>query len=221
MRIRDKLLQFFFSRWGFLRPAEIPADLEREQVFKSLWQQIESGGELAYDLDYPISWFTRWLVAEKAVLLHGSNRGDIEELVPRSQTNYKGKQVEGVFASSDGIWPLFFAAINYQNPDFRSTRNGCFTLGTEKYYCFNISEEASAGEIWTQGWIYILPRDGFVSQDLGGMWRDEWVCPHPVTPLAVLPVDESDFPFRDEVVGFRRGESVLTTWRMYGQRLKT
>jgi hypothetical protein len=218
MRLRNTLLKYFFSRWGFLRPQAIPIDSPRDQAFEGLWQQIQVGDGLDYQLPYPKEYFTRWLVTEKEVLLHGSNRGDIEELAPRSQTNYRGKHVEGVFASSDGIWPFFFATINYQNPDFRSTRNGCFTLGEEKYYCFNISEEAFAGEIWTQGWIYVLPREGFGSQDPGGVWRDEWVCPNAVAPLAVLPVETGDFPFRDKVVGFQRGESVLTTWRMYGRR---
>ena len=83
----------------------------------------------------------------------------------------------------------------------------------------NISEEAFDGEVWTGGFIYILPAEGFVSQNPGGMWRNEWVCPAPVSPLAVLPVDAGDFPFRDEVVGFRQGESVLTTWRLYGKRV--
>jgi hypothetical protein len=171
-----------------------------------------------YDLGYPKSWFTRWLVAEKPVLLHGTNHAGIVTLEPRKQSNFQGKQVEGVFASSDGIWPFFFAAIDYSNPTFRATRNGCFNLGTEKYYCFNISEEAFLNQVWTEGWIYILPNKGFVCQQPGGMWQDEWVNPAPVTPLAALQVSPDDFPFRDNVVGFRRGESVISTWRMFGRR---
>ena len=218
MRFDQLALGVFFKRWGFLTPPEIPADPQRDAAFKALWSQAEAGQILDYRLPYPKSWFTCWLTANQPVLLHGSNRGGLEELTPRPQTNFSGKRVEGVFASSDGIWPLFFAAINYQNPKFRVTRNGCFTIGADKFYCFNISEEAFEGEVWTPGWVYVLPAEGFVSQDPGGLWQDEWVCPHPVRPLAVLSVSAEDFPFKAEVVGFPQGEGVLQTWRKYGRR---
>ena len=218
MRLRQLVLRPFFKRWGFLIPPEIPADPEREAAFEALWEQVGDGQILAYQLPFPKTWFTRWLTANRPVLLHGSNRGGIVELTPKKQTNFQGKRLEGVFASSDGVWPLFFATINYQNPKFRTTRNGCFTTGPGKFYCFNISAEAFEERIWTPGWVYILPSEGFVSQDPGGLWQDEWVNPNAVKPLAALPVTAEDFPFKNEVVGFPRGEGPLTTWRNYGKR---
>ena len=108
--------------------------------------------------------------------------------------------------------------INYQNPKFRSTRNGCFTLGPDTFYLFNISAQAFEGQVWTQGWIYILNREGFESQDPEGMWQSEWVKRGAVKPLAVLPVTAEDFPFKADVVGFQPGEGMFTTWRNYGKR---
>ena len=220
MKLRQTIFRYFFARWGFLSPPKMPADPQRDAAFETLWQQAIHGKVLDYQLPYSKSWFTRWLVSEKPVLLHGSNHGEIEELTPMAQTNFNGEQVEGVFASSDGIWPFFFATINYQNPKFRTTRNGCFTLGADTFYLFNISEEAFEEQVWTEGWIYILPSDGFTSQDPDGMWQSEWVNPGLVKPFAALAVNADDFPFKADVVGFPRGEGMLTTWRNYGKRRK-
>ena len=218
MILRESVLRYLFSRWGFLLPPELPSDREMIVAFEQLWHSLGAGEVIHYDLPYEKTQFTRWLVAEKGVLLHGSNHGRIEELTPRKQTNFSGKQVEAVFASSDGLWPVYFAVLDYQNPALRSTRNGCFSIGDKRYYLFCVKQETSQNPLWTTGWVYILPPDGFVSQDPKGMWQCEWICPNPVTPLARLAVSYVDFPFRQHVVGFRRGESMLKTWNQYGRR---
>lgn len=218
MRIQEVILRRLFLHWDFMQAEDLPADPERDRTFEELWRDFGDGEVFDYALPYPKFWFSCWLVKNKLVLLHGSNHAGIKEFVPGVQTNFKGKQVEGVFASSDGIWPFFFATINYQNPNFHSTRNGCYTLGDDKFYYFNIYEEAFEGKVWTEGWIYILPEEGFVSQDPEGMWRDEWVTAKRVKPLAVLPVKSTDFPFWQDVVGYQRGEGLLTTWRKYRHR---
>lgn len=220
MRIQDVFLRKLFKRWGFLVSPEIVHDEEMVKAFEQLWCSIESGGGLNYDLPYAKTAFTGWLVAEKGVLLHGSNRAGIEELTPRKQTNFSGKQVEAVFASVDGIWPLYFALLDYQNPNLRTTRNGCFSLAGERYYLFCVNQEAFESSLWTSGWVYILPPDGFVSQDPEGIWRSEWICKNVVKPLAALPVTYQDFPFYQHVVGFPRSEHFLFTWARYGRRIR-
>jgi hypothetical protein len=213
----EAVLAVFFPRWGFLNPPEMDLTPEKPSAFEDLSASFDGGG-VDYTLPYPKHEFTRWLTAQRGVLLHGSNRRGLKLLEPRRQTTYKGKTVEAVFASSDGIWPFYFAALNVQNPDLTSTRNASLYLRGEKYYYFSVSQAALGPDLWTEGSIYILPAAKFVSQDPGGIWRHEWTSAGSVVPLAELPVTFEDFPFHREVVGFVPGEPMLTTWRSYGRR---
>lgn len=219
MRIPDVVFRGLFRRWGFRVAPEVAPSEEMAAAFEQGWQSISSGGGFHYDLPYPKTAFTRWLTAEKGVLLHGSNHAGLEQLIPRKQTNFSGKPVEAVFASSDGIWPLYFALLDYQNPNLFSTRNGCFSLDGDRYYLFCVNQEAFASPLWTSGWVYLLPPDGFVSQDPEGLWRSEWICEDVVRPMAALPVSAEDFPFDQAVAGFPRNEHFLLTWARYGRRI--
>lgn len=219
MRITEFFLRGLFRRWRFLVPPDEAPDDKMVAAFERLWRSISSGCRLIYDLPYAKTAFTRWLTAEKGVLLHGSNHAGLEQLLPRKQTNFSGKPVEAVFASSDGIWSLYFALLDYQNPNLSTTRNGCFSLFGEMYYIFCVNQEALEFPLWTSGWVYIVPPDGFVSQDPEGLWRSEWICDQTVRPLAALPVSYEDFPFYQHVAGFPRGEHFLLTWARYGRRI--
>jgi hypothetical protein len=213
----EAALAFLFRRWGFLNPPDMDLTPEKRTAFEELSASFD-GGSVAYALPYPKHEFTRWLTAQKGLLLHGSNRCGLRLLEPRRQTTYIGKSVEAVFASSDGIWPFYFAVLNYQNRDLASTRNASLHLRGQKFYYFSVSQAALGSDLWTEGSVYILPASKFVSQNPGGIWRDECTSANPVVPLAELPVTFEDFPFHREVVGFVPGESMLTTWRSCGRR---
>jgi hypothetical protein len=215
----ETILAFLLRRWGFLNPPEMQLDPAKPAAFEELYAGF-SCGVLDYSLPYPRHEFTRWLAAEKGVLLHGSNRRGIEVLEPRRQTTYKGRLVAAVFASSDGIWLFFFATLNYKNPGLSSTRNAGLYLRGEKYFFFSVSEAALGENLWTEGSVYVLPVTVFASQDPGGLWRQEWTNPRPVVPLAELHVTAGDFPFHRLVAGFPPGESMLATWRSYGRRVR-
>jgi hypothetical protein len=115
---------------------------------------------------------------------------------------------------------MYFALLDFQNPNLQTTRNGCFSLGEERYYLFCVNRAALELPIWTEGWLYILPSGGFVSQDPGGMWQSEWICKNQVKPLACLPISYQDFPFWQGVAGFPKGEYFLFTWARYGRRVE-
>lgn len=91
MALYDYVLRYLFTLWGFLLPPDIPPDEDMLMAFEQLWQLTESEAVLDYDLPYEKTTLTRWLVAEKGVLLHGSNRAEINELTHRKQTNFNGK----------------------------------------------------------------------------------------------------------------------------------
>jgi hypothetical protein len=76
------------------------------------------------------------------MVLHGSNRPDIEVLEPAEQTDFGGKRVKAVFASRDAIWPFFFAILNTRG--YRgSLRNSCWVVSRsgqeQRFYFFSIN----------------------------------------------------------------------------------
>jgi hypothetical protein len=63
---------------------------------------------------------------------------------------------------------------------------------------------SASGEVeWTEGAVYVLPRDRFERVARSA----EWASAEPVRPLAVLSVEPHDFPFRAAVLRHRAGES--------------
>ncbi len=153
------------------------------------------------------------------VLLHGSHRTDIQRLDPRAQTDYGGNPISAVFASGDGIWPMFFALIESQQ-FIGSMRNGCFvTIQNERYYFFSVNAIWLAKQLWSPGAIYILPKDGFRQSDTNGIRFDEWINESPIRPLMKLAIEPQDFPFLSQVAGHDEEESIFESWLRYKERI--
>jgi hypothetical protein len=173
--------------------------------------QVEPGAgtEIDYRLDAPRWQFLSWLTDEKGLLLHGSGKDDITEFEPRhpEDTSEFGGQ-QAVFASSDGIWAMFFAIVDREVA--RSLVNASFVLGTREtataYYYFSINQDAFDNEPWTMGMVYVLPAHGF-RREPDDEWHgrrlraNQWASSVPVKPLAKLRVSPDDFPFLAEVNG--------------------
>ncbi|UOE93487.1 hypothetical protein [Alkalihalobacillus sp. LMS39] len=194
---KGKLLLYSFL--GFEKVGEL--DLPEEVVvqFERLYDcYIKSGnGELyIYEHPYPLHYFLRYLTEHKQVVLHGSNLPDIQSFEPRASSLFNMKPIKAVFASSDGIWPLFFASVN--RTVVPSLRNICLSVPTKKgwrrFYYFSI-QTTDEKQCYCDGTIYILPKESFQQ---GGI-RDEWVCEQVVKPLAKISVMKDDFPFLNEV----------------------
>ncbi|HEY1367074.1 MAG TPA: hypothetical protein VGF23_08175 [Gaiellaceae bacterium] len=180
------------------RPPDVDPDTQR--VFAAAVDDAIGGdGRIAWRGERPKHELLRWLVVDRPVLLHGSNRPDIEEFRPRAQTDFWGRPAHAVFATADGIWPLFFAVVR-RRPGL-SVWNTCMQDDGRSLYFFSVSGEVE----WTEGAVYVLPRDRF--ERVAG--SAEWASAEPVRPLAVLPVAPDDFPFRAAVLRHRAGESSL------------
>jgi hypothetical protein len=163
----------------------------------------------------------RYLVHYKDMVLHGSNRQELELLEPKEQTDYGGKRITAVFASRDGIWPMFFAIVNLKG--YRgSLRNGCWVVNRrgeeQRFYFFSVNREMLGEGLWTAGMIYILPGGTFEMTDRGVVRFDEWASGETVRPIAKLAVKPEDFPFLDQVAGHQEGESMLASWLKYKKR---
>lgn len=204
-----------------------PVSVMSEEKRKAFGEVFHAMGEASLDegasyaCPYPKWEFLRYLVRERNVVLHGSNRNDIEVLEPREQTDYSGKRITAVFASRDGIWPMFFALVNMKG--YRgSLRNGCWVVGRgsseRRYYFFSLNEKLLGAGIWKEGTIYILPGETFEKVDQGVVRFDEWASKGAVRPVGKLAIKPEDFPFHGRVAGHREGESMLISWLKYKRR---
>lgn len=166
----------------------------------------------AADCPFPAHELLTHLVTERGLLLHGSNRADLEVLEPQPAHDF-ATVLHAVVACDDGIWPLFFATIARQNVP--GLFNACLHLGRgrrlRRLYVFVVVGDPSAAETWTDGAVYAVPRTGFRHE-----WGNEWVSPEPVRPVLRVRVRPEDFPLRDAVVGVSSPEEL----RHAGRRLR-
>lgn len=179
--------------------------------------------EIAYDLPYPKHDFLRHLAWRRGYLLHGSSNTTLERLRPQPQSDWAGRSVNAVFASSDSIWPLFFACIP-QTGWPGSLRNACLIVDTpagqsERFYFFSINERVLPRANWVKGMIYILARDTFKPASEGPVRFDEWISADETPVVARLSATPEDFPFLSSVAGHPEEEPIFETWLHYKSRL--
>jgi len=138
---------------------------------------LEDGheGHIEYRMDPPKHEFLSYLVHARGYLLHGTGSPQLERLRPTRATDYDARSLDAVFATSDGIWPLFFATLDRERAG--SLWNGCLHVrrgGVLRRYYFFFTEADPRGEqIWRNGAIYVVPREPFVRTWI----PNEWACP--------------------------------------------
>jgi hypothetical protein len=173
-------------------------DAARRETFDELFTAARAGdGTLdAAACPYPVHELLTYLVAERDLLLHGSNDASLDVLTPRPARDYD-TELLAVVACDDGIWPIFYAVVARDRVDGVFT--GCRHLGRpprlRRFDMFAIGGDPAASAWWTRGAVYALPRAGFRRE-----WGQEWVTPEPVRPLLRVLVGPEDFPLRDIVV---------------------
>ncbi len=210
----------------FLKVPPLALSQAAVSAFERLIEQYldaPAGRQIPYSLPYPKHEFLRYLTEHKHYLLHGSSNPDIDRLQPRLQSDWAGRSVNAAFASSDGIWPLFFACI----PQARwpgSLRNVCLVVDAPdgkraRFYLFSINEQVLPHANWVNGMIYILRAEGFRPTAEGPARFDEWISEREAPIVARLPVSPADFPFLHSVTGHPEDEPVFETWLRYKTRL--
>ncbi len=192
--------------------------LEHESLFEKLHAQYvapQQGDWADEPLPVPKWVFLCWLAEQKGYLLHGSDNADILEFEPRTPKDDSpddfSKQT-AVFATDDGIWPIFYAVVNRKQFKLRML-NGALQFATSSgewsdvRYFFSLTESVLKQHPWHDGTVYILPRDGFKQgpppYELRGhlVLEPHWANPKPVHPTAKLRVTPEDFPFLEQVRG--------------------
>ena len=182
------------------KPAQPDFDLndEKVQAFENLFQSTLDqgiGGFIDYNIIYPKHEFLTYLIGHKNVVLHGSSQMDIEVFSPirKSFETEEDKDANGVYAAPDAILTTYFASCD--RIKIASTNNGYSTAKDasgrkRRFYLLAIGIDSDRENPWSDGMVYILPRDTFVK-----IHEWEWVSKVPVQPLAKLPVCRKDIPF--------------------------
>ena len=168
-----------------------------------------------YRLDVPKHEFLSYLVHTRRYLVHGTAAPDLDEVRPMPATDYEARTLEAVFATSDGIWPLFFATLDRTRAG--SLWNGCYHVRrgsvVHRYYFFFTEADPRDEAIWRDGTIYILPREAFARTWI----PNEWVSARPVRAVAKLLVSPSDFPFKLRVKRFDATLSLMGNLRRFSK----
>ncbi|WP_062051396.1 hypothetical protein [Bacillus sp. JCM 19034] len=193
MSLKEKLQAYLLDRLSFSTMTYRPFTDDMRTHFEGVYNQLCKGEYKRYSGPYPLHLLLHYLITEKELLVHGSNLSDITTFEPRRQTLFNGKPVTAVFASSDGIWSLFFAVVNRLEYE-GSLKNLCILIGDKRYYYFSLNRDWS-GPLWREGTIYLLPRCSFTQ---GGA-KAEWVSTVEVEPIVKLNVSPEDFIFRNQV----------------------
>ncbi|OBR65232.1 hypothetical protein A7K91_00645 [Paenibacillus oryzae] len=203
----------------FYRSPQVSFCDEEIKEFDTIFNAaIHGDGLIKYTSLFPKQRFLLYISMNKNVLMHGSTQKSIAEFEPRRQTLYNGKYVEAVFATKDGVWPVFYSIFN-KDKLAGNFRNGCLeTRSGKKFYFFSITKETYMNSPWTQGMIYFLPRESFERARKEIISFDEWISEEPVKPMAKIEVDLTDFYFMDRVSIHKAKEPVLKTWLLYKWR---
>lgn len=211
-----------------LRPEPLLAmDAAKRAAFESAAAVVLTGEgrTLAWDLPYPKHEFTRYLAAHHPVLLHGTPRTGVERLEPAEQTLFDGSRATAVFATDDGIWPIFFATIDRARHRVPySLRNAAMVVERgakeRRYYLFSMDRDLHDADVRCRGEVLVLPRATFRQTGSGAVRFPEWVSDSAVTPLGRVEVGPEDFPFRGQISAHRLGEWFPLTWLLYRRRTR-
>lgn len=178
---------------------------------------LEAQSLITDDWPYPKYRFLEYLSLKQEYVFHGSNNHAIDTFEPREQTLYNNEWTKAVFATQDPHWAIFFAVFNRSNL-IGSFRNGCLIGRSGTYHYYSLNESTMKNHPWTEGTVYILPRNKFKPSGRGRIRFDEWICHEPVKPAGKLEVSIDDFFYKDKVAVHKEGESLLKTGVFYKAR---
>ena len=186
---------------------------EKHSDFEELWQSHPAGSCIDYLLPYPKWQFLSYLCETKTLVLHGSQHPAIERIEPRQARDQRVfSNQRAIYATTDGIWAIFFAIADRQAFPQMSLFNSCLSVLdsggviSDPLYFFSVSQPSLLQKPWCEGTVYILPRQSFQQESPQRMEGVEIVFPHwisaePVPPAGRLVVEPPDFPFLAQVHG--------------------
>lgn len=192
-----------------------PLDLtpEKQSAFDGLWRSCGAGSCVNYSLPYPRWEFLSYLCETKVLVLHGSQHHGIAMIEPRQARDVRAfSNQRAIYATTDGIWAIFFAIVDRLAFPQMSLFNSCLSVrdssGTlsDPLYFFSVSQPSLLQKPWCKGTVYILPRQAFqqeAAQRIEGMEIvfPHWISAEAAWPVGCLVVGPQDFPFLAQVHG--------------------
>jgi hypothetical protein len=181
--------------------------------FDILLDSTPTGSFVDYQLTAPKWQFLSYLCQTRDLVLHGSQNQDIEEVEPRKALDTKAfSNQKAIYATTDGIWVIYFAIVDRKNFGALSLFNSCLDiqilpkLTKGPLYFFSITHSVLVQKPWCDGAIYILPRATFTQEPEQSMMGAKiifphWISPQPIRPIAKLRVTPQDFPFLTQIHG--------------------
>lgn len=197
--------------YGLPPPAYSP-DAQRDQAFRALLDKTDPGGRINWDLPHPKHEFVRWAQGLDRFIFHSSTNTAIEEFQPKRDSmelsDHGGRgNLGAVYGTHDGYWSMFFGIVDRTRLR-GSMRNGVYRWEAPDgrrttTYQFSLEQETLAGRPFTEGAVYLLPRDTFrrLRYYPGGPVSEEWASEEPLQPVASLLIIPRDFPFLDSIAG--------------------
>ena len=200
-------LSFLIPRPSFDKSTEMVA------AFENLFQSTPTGTFIDYSLPYPKWQFLTYLCETKDLVLHGSQNLEIEIVEPRQANDIRKYSNQfAIYATTDGIWVMYFAILNRKKYPDLSLFNSCLQARispgqlSETFYFFSVTQSVLIQKPWCTGAIYILPRQSFTQESSHQAQGNEIIFPHWISsqsaqPIAKLFVEPSDFPFLEQIHG--------------------
>jgi hypothetical protein len=197
----------------FIAQPPVELSIEKQQAFDSLVDAITPGDTIDYQLAYPKWQFLSYLCTSRNLVLHGSQNMDISMVEPRQAVDARAFSAqEAIYATTDGIWVIFFAIVDRKNFGPLSLFNSCLEVRISPeqvagpLYFFSITYRALIQKPWGKGAVYILPRENFEQEPAQTKMGAEIIFPHwistlPAAPFAKLIVEPHDFPFLENIHG--------------------
>lgn len=186
---------------------------EKLRAFEDLWRSRPERGFIDYRLPYPKWEFLSHLCETRDLVLHGSQDAGIARVEPRQARDARAfSNQRAIYATTDGIWAVFFAILDRRRYPEMSLFNSCLQAQLsadqrgDPLYFFSITHSVLMREPWCEGAIYVLPRASFRQEPPQRVQGVESVFPHWISaqsagPVAKLRVGPQDFPFLDRVHG--------------------
>jgi hypothetical protein len=192
-----------------------PYDLTPSEraAFEDLWLSTAPGNFIDYRLSEPKWQFLSYLCETRELVLHGSQDRSINVVEPRQAQDIRTySNQHAIYATTDGIWVIYFAIVDRKRYPEVSLFNSCLRASidngqlSDPLYFFSITHSVLLHKPWCEGTVYILPRQTFVqeaAQQLQGynIIFPHWTSVSPAKPIAKLVVEPQDFPFLAQIHG--------------------
>jgi hypothetical protein len=198
------------------RPVVEMDDVRAAEFGRILADAQARGGTvpIAYRSRYPKYEFLHYLAHRRGLVLHGSNRRDLDVLEPRwALAQGEEADLDAIYTAKDPFTCIFFGIVDRSR--VTGIRHNSFAGqrldgGSEVVHEYALNADAVREGHFVPGMVYALPEGEFEYLPRSGTW----VGRRPVAPVARVPVEPADFPLLHQILGFEQIHSIRAPIRV-------